>query len=443
MSLGDRLVAISLPRCTPGLVRAVGVLCELGATPVPLVTRGLESVLSREGIDLSNAIAVDDLCNASTARDQILEVVRERGLHVENWINLADDVTETFLTVIPELLPHLRFDAYRRCRIKCLARQILHDKGLVQTGPVVVDVRTPQYSWEQRSMIAKPITGSGSELVSRLLSAKDWTDYSNAWFHQKLRHGLSDDRLNIFGGFDPYTQVLIEPEFHGLELRADGFVHCGIISICAIAVRVTEATNDGFREIGGASYTMGTRWREFARWVFSVLVALDYHDGVFHLEAIQLPDNTFELIEINPRVGGGGCALVTKRVSGVDLVRENVRIWLGLPPENQPCTTGISSLVYAIAYYNGDGVIRRVAAEHQVDTGMFGRCTWIPFAMQGELVHGSRAEHYLGELHCALSERDVITPDQVRPRVQDGIEWLKQAWLVEVGDLDSNGHAIV
>ena len=77
--------------------------------------------------------------------------------------------------------------------------------------------------------------------------------------------------------------------------------------------------------------------------------AIGLDTGVFHIEAKQTSNRGPRLIEINARLGGGPICEMHKRVNGVDLATEQIRVACGWAPSTQP-TTKKSSPSHAFAY---------------------------------------------------------------------------------------------
>ncbi len=430
-------IAVSVPRPTPGLINAVKQVRELGFNPVPFFQSGLEGVLRDAEINPESGIIVPDFRDLNAATARLEKEVTQRKLNLTDWINLSDDTTEVFLLTSPKLVPARDYAPYARCRIKPIARDLLYKENLVEHSSYIVNITKPlPKSMTLTQAVVKPIMGYGSELVRVIENLQDWQVYQRVW-QENVRPYIVD--TSLFGGYKLYEEILLEPLLKGIEIRADGYVEEGNVVICAMAERVTEATPNGFREIGGVAYKpeyFPYESCEFEKWVCNVLATLEFRSGVFHLEAIRLDAAHYELIEVNPRVGGGGCSIVTESVSGIDLGKENIALWLGLPPSRNPEESDVNAVMYSVLYHHDDGLCTDVAGKQRVALESNLEGYWIPFVSTNDKIFGKSREHYLGELHEHYSTIEELKqlPKEVllQHKVVQRVKWMRESKLVVV-----------
>ncbi|MGK7899206.1 MAG: acetyl-CoA carboxylase biotin carboxylase subunit family protein [Xenococcus sp. (in: cyanobacteria)] len=430
-------IAVSVPRPTSALINAVKHVEKLGYNPIPLFQSGLESVLYDAEINPESGVVVPNFRDSHSAAEIIKKEINERKISLTDWINLSDDTSEVFLLASPKLLPGRDYTHYASCRIKPIARDLLYKAQLVDHSSCIVNITKPlPKSLSLTQVVVKPIMGFGSEFVRVIEKLQDWQEYQRVW-QENVRPNTGD--TSIFGGYRPYEEVLLEPLFKGIEIRADGFVEEGKVVICAMAERVTEATPNGFREIGGIAYKpehFPYESCEFEKWVCNVLKTLEFRSGVFHLEAIRLDYAQYELIEINPRMGGGGCSIVTESVSGIDLGKENIALWLGLPPSRNQEESNVNAVMYSVLYHHDDGIVLDILGKQRFALENNLEACWVPFVSKNDRIFGKSREHYLGELHEYYStiEELMQLPKDVllKRKIEERVQWMRKSKLVSI-----------
>jgi hypothetical protein len=423
---------------SPGraLVRIVEQIARLGYRPVVFMSGG-----SRSGTKSTNLEKLAELfptkrptCIASmhdieeqpvAASKYFVAEVQRRRLKLVDWINITDQTTIAYLLSVDKLgLTFPFFETYVRCRIKPIARTLAKQAGCTGHGVVdMVDINgvIPLIKRGSR-LVVKPITGSASRGVRKIRSNAEMTSY--------LRQARSGTRFNakraVFRGYDLAGQFLLEHELTGIELEIDGYVCDGEVTICAIGSKVHQYRPDhGFREIGGMICSVGSsrgakrqRERRIISWTKRLLHALDFSSGVFHIEAMETPLGEIELIEVNPRLGGGSVVEMVEKVSGVNLLDVSVPLWLKKPlcmSRSKPCARAI---VYAICYPTRAGLIEvRDAA-------------WSVQWKKGVPVTRSdlAKESYVGEFHVHLDDDGEVDMAHTVLALQ---RWVRAGPLIE------------
>jgi hypothetical protein len=378
-------------------------------TPTVLITwernrQGLQRSLGEAAPTPKHTIFLEDMRDAVMAAKVLERNLQGAGIRLVNWINVPDTLTDTFIYCserlgisFPFLVP------YTRCRVKPLTRAILKSAGHSKIAHEVLSCRAIARRALSGSKVCKPITGSGSQDVRIITTSEQLMEYA-----KKFR-APAPSRYSI-AGYVPAEEFLMEDRLEGLEIQADGYVHDGEVSICALGYKQHEYGEAGFREVAGVSYFPFSlegrceRDTDIVRWVTQVMADLKFSGGVFHLEAMDLGD-CIELIEINPRPGGGGVQPICKQISGVVLATECMRLWLGLPPELKPQRGDIRCISYCILYPEHPGSLETIEPKQQFEvahpderlTGIW-EPLWETRTEGGRPFKGDR-EEYLGEAH--------------------------------------------
>jgi hypothetical protein len=124
----------------------------------------------------------------------------------------------------------------------------------------------------------------------------------------------------------------IEEFVEGDILHVDGFLVGGRPMFLTVSRYVN--TCYGFTQgtpLGSVLLDPSPRRAEISDFALQCLAALQFEEGVFHLELISEPDGRLCFLEIGARLGGGEIPFVMYEVFGLDLAREWLRIQLGLP----------------------------------------------------------------------------------------------------------------
>lgn len=414
-----------------------GVL-EVGLNPVIITELGnrprLEKFVGEKAA--ADAIYVSRLGSPEALVEDMNTSFDQRKMKLSHWINVNDPLTPSFLYAADRLgitFPFL--DQYAACRLKPIARSAAHKAGCSSFDARTEYLNSPrQLPSSHPTHVVKPICGSGSKGVKRLSTQDSWLKYCS----EQLAQAPTDNV--VVRGFEPFRQVLVEPCVPGEEWEIDGFVDRGQLVICAVGYKHHIYTEQlGYREIGccirrfasGKTLNEQALDKNIEAWTKTLLVSLNFASGAFHIEAM-LHDDAWELIEINPRPGGGTVATMVAELSGVDLVRQSVRLWVDAPADQKPSPQSHEAMLNVIIHPSRDGSIKAIKVEAEFTLDLFEQsyaAKWFPIASVGQKVSTTQGEQYLGELHIYGLTVPSNTLGPVANRISD---WLLENYFVVI-----------
>ncbi|WP_197087308.1 ATP-grasp domain-containing protein [Bradyrhizobium sp. LTSP857] len=384
----------------------------------------------------AEAIYVTSLGSPDALAEELRRTLAERNLQLSHWINVNDPLTPSFLYAADRLEITFPFlEQYTACRLKPVARGAAYHSGCSSFDARTEWLNAPSPLPNADGVyIAKPISGSGSRGVRRLTSHSEWLQYCS----KQLAEAPSANFL--VRGFEPFKQVLIEPCLIGEEWEIDGFIDREQLHICAVGYKYHDYTEEhGFREIGCSIRRFNGKTsadekvidRQIEAWTRTLLSSLNFISGAFHIEAMRCGD-AWELIEINPRPGGGTVLAMVKELSGVDLNRQSVRLWLDAPADQKPSPQSHEAMLNVIVHPSRDGSIKAIKVEAEFTLDLFEQsyaAKWFPIASVGQKVSTTQGEQYLGELHIYGLTVPCNTLGPVANRISD---WLLENYFVVI-----------
>jgi biotin carboxylase len=130
----------------------------------------------------------------------------------------------------------------------------------------------------------------------------------------------------------PSSRVLIEEYLLGTQYLIEVIAKNGQISMVAV-IEQEISTGDRFI-ITGYCYPAQLdheTFKELQISVESIIQALEFDTGTCHLE-MRLNDGKWKLVEINPRMSGGAMNKILLEGTGINLVKETLKFYLGQDP---------------------------------------------------------------------------------------------------------------
>ncbi|MGW7411723.1 ATP-grasp domain-containing protein [Streptomyces sp. NPDC054863] len=282
---------------TYGLDKAVAAAARRGLTLHLLTADRSEYAfeLSRCDMDVLVVHEVD----TSDARIVVKELEAIEGL--AGLISTTDTCSLVSLEVADRLgLPAQPSDAVRLVRDKAALRRRLHGLGLSRASQVTVDPFAADAAAVADSLtypaVLKDSSGTGSEGVWIAHDAHDVPGILDAARTGRLRGGV----------------LTAEPYFSGPLYSAETLSWDGETRVLGITSRILSPLPH-FREEGEAFPIAfpAPQAAELTAWVRAVLDRIGYR-GISHTEFI-ITDDGYEVVEINPRLGGG---MVAELISG-------------------------------------------------------------------------------------------------------------------------------
>ncbi|MCM3884205.1 acetyl-CoA carboxylase biotin carboxylase subunit family protein [Frankia sp. R82] len=263
--------------------------------------------LSAEGVRLLGCISVWD-------------AYRELMAHANRLIG-AGDLTEQSVCLL---------------RDKLAMRERLREHGLSQVGAWPFDARRFAALGDPSRYFVKPRTGFAS------LGALRADRLDDAAEPQRLWDRAARD-VAYAGAFEGTPAFLIEEFIDGVECSFEVSVEQGSVTVHAVHEKV-DLRAAGRTVLENACVCPPTSFGAavVARGVDHVtlvLKALAVDTGVFHVEARHTSAGAWEIVEVNPRVGGACIVPSTRLHSGVDLLGRWIDLLLGDaagPPAGEP-----------------------------------------------------------------------------------------------------------
>lgn len=203
--------------------------------------------------------------------------------------------------------------------------------------------------------VVKPLTESASIGVRLCRTADEVAEHYVA---------LTADALDARGGAKP-DGVLVEEYLIGYELSVEVLVTAEGPQLIGVTDKSLDA-HPHFVEIGETFPTQlpDAVRDEAAQAALDALKAIGHDFGAAHVE-IKVTADGPRLVEINARMGGAQIGRVIHEASGIDLVREVIRLHLGRRPDLTVHRHAAAASRYLTA--PADGVLRGFAGQDLVE----------------------------------------------------------------------------
>ncbi|MFJ1843663.1 MULTISPECIES: ATP-grasp domain-containing protein [unclassified Streptomyces] len=218
-------------------------------------------------------------------------------------------------------LPGPSAEAVAACRDKPTQRRVLAGAGVPVPGfSTAADVSqaVAAAQWLGLPVVVKPVRGSGSLGVRLCATRREVAEHAEV-----LLAATTDER----GAAVP-SRILVESFLTGREFSVEVF---GDRAVAVVAKRI--GAPPVFVETGHDVPAALTADEEEALTdsALRAVAALGLGWGAAHVE-LRLDGRSARVIEVNPRLAGGMIPELVRRVTGIDLVGDQVRAALGLPP---------------------------------------------------------------------------------------------------------------
>ncbi|MDC9594777.1 ATP-grasp domain-containing protein [Xenorhabdus sp. IM139775] len=279
---------IALEALTFGLGRLADAAKKNGCT-LTLLTRDktvYDYELSRPDTGAIKVIEVDTFCD-----DAVTQAIRKEK-EVAAILSMTDTWSLHCLTINERLgLPDHNPDVIRLIRDKYRLRNHLYNAGLSAGKSKLVDPRRFDRATVVKDInypcIVKDTAGTGSQNV--------WIAYGEETLIQILDKASSA----VLRG-----QITVEPFFSGTLYSLETLSWQGETRVIALTSRIMSP-EPFFREEAFSSPVMldVSQSTALQQWITTVFNSLDYGNGFAHTE-FMFTENGFEVIEINPRLGG-------------------------------------------------------------------------------------------------------------------------------------------
>jgi biotin carboxylase len=239
-------------------------------------------------------------------------------------------------------LPGANPEAVRACRNKWVQRQRLQSAGLLTPKfECVTSVGEARVALTKipPPVVVKPTMGSGSVGVRLCYTAEDVVDHASVLLQRTVNER----------GMPLPSEVLIEEYLVGQEYSVETFGEA------ALGITRKHVSSEPFFVELGHDFPADLRpqiQESIATVARQGLQALGLHWGPSHVE-IRLTAKGPTIVEINPRLAGGFIPEIVRLATGIDIVRETIRLVVGEKTEIQPLRNGHASIRFLTPSRNG------------------------------------------------------------------------------------------
>lgn len=344
---------IALEALTFGLARLVTAAEKFGCC-LTLITRD-KSVYDYELSNLSSKnfkiVEIDTFNN-----QEIIKTIKTEN-HVIAILSTTDTWSFHCLEVSKSLgLPSLDPDVIRLVRDKSRLRNHLFDAGLSSARSKRVDPKKFDLTQVSENVhypcIVKDTAGTGSQNV--------WIAYNG----EDLLKNLDRAAKEILRG-----QITIEPFFNGTLYSIETLSWQGETRVLSVTSRIISPEPLFREEAFSSPVTIGLNDNaELKVWIQSVLQSIKYQNGFAHTE-FMVTENGFEIIEVNPRLGGVQIGEAICQSTGINIYEAWVEMALNKRPSLMDAPIlfkkGIGQL---IIYANDTGIFSHVEGLERISS---------------------------------------------------------------------------
>lgn len=270
--------------------------------------------------DVHQMIFVHDLQNKEKIYEEI-SLIEKQGKHIKAFISFIDPYVSLAAQIAKELnLPELSVNALSKMENKIRFREALKD------NPVTPFYQICSYENDCHKMLER-------ELVKFPFILK--TPVSNGSKGVFLIHSINEYKKTIrdFKRIFPNTPILIEEYLDGPQYLIELVVADSNITVVAIIEQEITKISNRFIVTGykiPASLT-DKRSQKLYTAIESIIHEIKLKNGACHLE-MRYTQHEWKLIEINPRISGGAINHLIYESTGINLVKEILKLSLGWKP---------------------------------------------------------------------------------------------------------------
>lgn len=295
------------------------------------------------------------LCNIDNVGEihRSIQHLLARALDICAVVSFTDPYCHTACRIGDELgVNHFSTEAIGKMQDKLLSRQVLSQTPY-----------TPRFSSLQQNailsrekiekvlpLIVKSPNSTGSKDVYKASSFKEFKHYFD-----KLKEKY------------PESPVLIEEFLDGPQYLVEAVVHHKKVHIIAVIQQEITYYNKHFIVTGyNLMHEMDAGFgRSIDEAVNSIVEKHGMENGTCHLE-MRYINGSWKLIEINPRISGGGMNKLIEVGRGINLVKETLKMALGDEPDLKPIRNEYTFAHYVISTKSGtlDKVIGKNKAKN-------------------------------------------------------------------------------
>lgn len=291
---------------------------EMGYFTV-LFTNRKKLVKQREEFPEVNVMLyIEDLLNRSLVEEQ-LELLQRKGMKICACISFIDPFVSFAAELSKDLgLAKLSIESLRTMEDKTMVRDLLKNLSVsphftVYKQEIPLTPFVEEYK-KHLPLIIKPSASNGSKDV---LLVQSESELENGLVRLRKKHGN--------------MPILVEEYLDGPQYLIEVLIYKNEITIVGIIEQ--EISNEFI--ITGYHYPALITEREIDKLKTSVemiIRSLELSNGTCHLEMRYVKDH-WKLIEINPRMSGGAMNRIIFEGTGVNLVKETIKLFLGKEPD--------------------------------------------------------------------------------------------------------------
>jgi biotin carboxylase len=283
--------------------------------------------------------------------------------------------TDTWSVSSLELFDHFGFsgqpsDSIRLVRDKFALRNVLHDKGLSSARAIKIDPNVTRELDVVYPVIVKDLAGTGSQNV--------WLARNEAELIDVLAQA---QQVNLRGG-----ALTMEPYFAGTLFSIEALTWEGETRVLAVSSRIMSQEPD-FREeaVSLPVHFPPDLHESVSGWIDQVLRTVGYTRGFSHTE-FMITKHGFEVIEINPRLGGGQIGEALCDIYDKNVYEAFVDMALGQRPQllDEPLKIR-KGMAMALLYAQSKGYYDDVTGTHAL-SDYAGSPVLFPTAVHGKLI---------------------------------------------------------
>ena len=265
-----------------------------------------------------------DLFDYGKVTRSLRQHLRREGLHLDGITSYDCESMELAAFLAGEFhLPYPSVEAVGNCRDKCRTKSLWQKNGIPTPRARLVQ-RPHDLAGFLRELggpcVAKPLTGSGSELVFRCDSEQDCEE-----IFQKIMHGLQKRRFHrLYGPHTPGTPPIMAEEWvEGDEFSCDFLIQHGQVQIIRLARKILSSdgpfgTTRGY--VLPASLPPGIDPEDIRNTLFQAAQALGLSSAICMVDFIVRQGEIF-LLEMSPRPGGDCLPALLRHALGLDIIR--------------------------------------------------------------------------------------------------------------------------